>query len=250
MSDSSWVDMQTPFDIISVMQYGGYGFSNNGQPTITGLASDFYQIKWLKRSELIKYLKWGKKLICNFPFTYFFIYYLKIWNIEKSLLMVEIPGSQQLDSESALLQWICGNFADFMVVKNALVNQLAAIMTVIIRCSKNYLKRSNTAFFRIIWVDAQMTSKDTFSNQNVVMDGPSVKTKTMRIQWIYFAMLNKRRPLQDSHFKGRILRKILSSRKKNNFTRLNMTKESSNNDNNYPSWNVHSCRSRGIRVRQ
>ena len=71
MSDSSWVDMQTPFDIISVMQYGGYGFSNNGQPTITGLASDFFQIIWL-RSELIKYLKWGKKLICNFPFPYFF----------------------------------------------------------------------------------------------------------------------------------------------------------------------------------
>ena len=47
-----------------------------------------------------------------------------------------------------------------------------------------------------------MTSKDTFSNQNVVMDGPSVKTKTMRIQWIYFAMLNKRRPLQDSHLKA------------------------------------------------
>ena len=96
--------------------------------------------------------------------------------------MVEIPGSQQLDSESALLQWICGNFADFMVVKNVLVNQLAAIMTVITRCSKNYLKLSNTDFFRIIWVDAQMTSKDTFSNQNVVMDGPSVKTKMMRIQ--------------------------------------------------------------------
>ena len=54
--------------------------------------------------------------------------------------MVEIPGWQQPDSESALLQWICGNFVDFMVVKNALANQLAAIMTVITRCSRNTLK--------------------------------------------------------------------------------------------------------------
>ena len=63
--------------------------------------------------------------------------------------MAEIPELQQLDSESALLQWICGNFVDFMVVKNALVNQLAAIMTVITRCSRNYLETSYTDFLEL-----------------------------------------------------------------------------------------------------
>jgi hypothetical protein len=35
VSESSWVDQNIGYDIASVMQYSGYGFSIDGTPTIT-----------------------------------------------------------------------------------------------------------------------------------------------------------------------------------------------------------------------
>jgi len=35
VSEESWIDQNTNYDTGSVMQYGGYGFSANGNPTIT-----------------------------------------------------------------------------------------------------------------------------------------------------------------------------------------------------------------------
>jgi hypothetical protein len=35
LTESNWMNQNSPYDIWSVMQYGGFAFSNNGQSTIT-----------------------------------------------------------------------------------------------------------------------------------------------------------------------------------------------------------------------
>ena len=49
LTTSQWVDQDISYDIASVMQYSGYGFSTNGQPTITiivdGVGTDAKKIE-------------------------------------------------------------------------------------------------------------------------------------------------------------------------------------------------------------